>query len=77
MDFTMMKVFGTGQVTIPKDWRNKFGTDVFAATLEENHIVLVPISKPKTKAKWVNIFNAAKDNKGKGIPLDEFIKMME
>lgn len=42
-NFNMLKVFGTGQITIPKVWREKLKTDRFAATLENDVIILKPV----------------------------------
>ena len=34
-----------GQVTLPKDWRDQFGTDIFIAEYDEKKIVLKPLQK--------------------------------
>ena len=38
-----LKVFGTGQVTIPKEWRDKFSVNHFRATETEKGILLEPV----------------------------------
>jgi len=56
-----LKMFGTGQVTIPKKWREKLGTKDFVATFEDDEITINPIG-----SGWINLFNAERD----GGPID-------
>ncbi len=59
---TTLKMFGTGQVTIPKKWRNRIKTDKFVAIInDDDEIVLRPID-----ANWKTLFNADRD----GGPID-------
>ena len=70
-----------GQVTIPKKWRDMFDTDCFVAYLEKGSIVFKPhkidfIPKEEGDNEEV-IFNADRDNDGKGIPIEDIIQMLE
>ena len=42
-DFTTVKMFGTGQITIPKKWREKIDTVDFLAKFKDEEIVLTPL----------------------------------
>lgn len=40
---TMLKMFGTGQVTLPKEWRKKFKTTQFLARMEGRRLIIEPV----------------------------------
>lgn len=45
MEQATLKIFGTGQITIPKKWRDSFGTSTFKAFFDTktNEMSLKPI----------------------------------
>lgn len=45
MDTKTLKIFGTGQITVPKRWRELFGTDTVSALYDEgkNEIKIKPV----------------------------------
>uniref|UniRef100_A0A7C4R632 AbrB/MazE/SpoVT family DNA-binding domain-containing protein n=1 Tax=candidate division CPR3 bacterium TaxID=2268181 RepID=A0A7C4R632_UNCC3 len=54
---TTLKLFGTGQVTIPKKWRDALKAKEFEAVInDDGEIILRPI-----EFGWVNVFNAERD----------------
>lgn len=71
MDSTILKVFGTGQVTLPKKWRNKFRTKHFKALMDGKKIILEPIEEYKT------FFDADEFNNGDGVEIGAFIKALK
>lgn len=88
MDLTILKMFGTGQITIPKEWREKFKTNSFFAILRKNSIVIKPVPEipemtkeeweaEENEGHWTTVFSAVRDNKGKGIPLDALMKVIK
>ncbi len=40
---TTLKMFGTGQITLPKAWRNRFKTRQFVAREEGRRLVIEPL----------------------------------
>ena len=40
-----VKMFGTGQITIPKQWRDKFETDTFKIKEKDNELIIKPVRK--------------------------------
>ncbi|MDD3303236.1 MAG: AbrB/MazE/SpoVT family DNA-binding domain-containing protein [Candidatus Gracilibacteria bacterium] len=40
-----LKLFNTGQVTLPKSWRNKYNTKVFLAEETDKGLLIKPIIK--------------------------------
>ena len=81
-------MFGTGQITIPKEWREKFKTDNFFAILRKNSIVIKPVPEipemteeeqeaEENEGRWTTVFSADRDNKGQGIPLDELMVILK
>jgi hypothetical protein len=43
-----LKLFNTGQITLPKAWRIKFNTKNFIAEETENGLLIKPITKDET-----------------------------
>lgn len=87
MNLTILKMFGTGQITIPKEWREKFKTNEFFAVLKKDSIVIKPVPEipemteaeqeaEENEGHWTTVFSADRDSKGKGIPMDELIKTL-
>ena len=63
MNYTL-KLFNTGQITLPKKWREQFDTKLFIAEEREDGLFIKPIStekKSKTyyyeNEQWFGIFN--------------------
>ncbi|MFB6225758.1 MAG: AbrB/MazE/SpoVT family DNA-binding domain-containing protein [Candidatus Paceibacteria bacterium] len=40
-----IKMFGTGQITLPKEWRQQFDTDTFKVKQKDNELVIKPVRK--------------------------------
>lgn len=64
-----------GQITIPKEWRDQFNTDNFLLQMDRHTIVIKPILIEDLEAEEV-VFDADRDNGGKGVSPDEMIKML-
>lgn len=64
-----------GQITLPKQWRDLFDTDSFVVDFDNKQLTIKPFHMSKTKEDL--IFDADRDNQGKGIPLDDMIKMLK
>ena len=61
-----LKIFGTGQITVPKEWRKLFKTDTLKAVFneEKNEIKIRPIKMIEIEeTKWVPLKQLKKDLK--------------
>lgn len=67
-----------GQVTLPKIWRDRFGTNQYVLRAGDFKVEITPIDEEELE--WLHgetIFNADRDNNGKGIKVQDFIKILE
>lgn len=72
MNPTVLKVFGTGQITIPKRWRDAHNTNLYMAKDNGTNIILEPIKNEESV-----IFDADEHNDGEGVEINDFIKALE
>ncbi|NCF74908.1 MAG: hypothetical protein GWO87_00250 [Xanthomonadaceae bacterium] len=59
-----LKLFGTGQITIPKEWRNFFGTDTLKAVFDKdkNEIKIKAVKMVEIEeTKWIPAKQLEKD----------------
>ncbi|MBP7114451.1 MAG: AbrB/MazE/SpoVT family DNA-binding domain-containing protein [Candidatus Peribacteraceae bacterium] len=75
MTTKILKSTERGQITLPKEWRDAFRTNSYIASLHKNTLVIAPLQLDSEEDEEV-IFNADRDNDGKGISLDSMIKML-
>jgi AbrB family looped-hinge helix DNA binding protein len=88
----IVKATSKGQITIPAVWRKKFNTDQFLINYDKNKLIIEPIKifneeddkielkkaiKEEKKKSDLLILDAERDNKGKGIKIDKFIKILK
>lgn len=66
-----------GQITLPKLWRDQFGTDNFLMQIDVKSITIRPINLSELQAEEEVIFDADRDNNGKGVSPDEIIRMLK
>ena len=71
-----------GQITLPKEWRDKFATSHFLLEEKNGGIFVEPIEIDEDvdmgeQKGWKTIFSADRDNKGEGIPADEFLRVLK
>jgi len=70
---TITKATTRGQITLPARWRGQFNTDLFLVEEKGAMLQIKPVDKKKVKkATYTVVFNADRDNDGKGIPAEEF-----
>lgn len=75
---TITKATSRGQITLPKAWRDKFKTDQYIIKAGDFNVEIVPVDEEELE--WLHgetIFNADRDNDGKGIKVRDFIKILE
>lgn len=68
---TVLKLFGTGQITLPAKWRKKFKTKHFKAVIEDDKITISPLEEE------IVIFDADEFNDGKGVELEVFYQALK
>lgn len=73
----IVKSTSKGQITLPKSWRDQFNTDDFLMQIEVNSITIKPINLAELQAEEEVIFDADRDNNGKGVTPDEIIRMLK
>lgn len=71
MTSTILKSFGTGQVTLPKKWRSQFKTKHFKAEIKGNKLTISPIEEE------IVIFDADEFNGGEGVSAKDFFEALE
>ncbi len=72
---TILKTTSKGQITIPAKWRKKFNTNQFVATMRENSLEIKPLIIKKEE-KYITVFDAIRDNNGKGIKATDLLKII-
>jgi len=76
MTSKIIKSTERGQITLPKQWRSQFNTDNFLLKIVSNKIIITPVTINDLENEEI-IFDADRDNKGKGIGLNEMLEMLK
>lgn len=71
----IQKITSKGQVTLPVAWRRHTGADTITVTTIGNRIQIAPARLQKISE--TTIFDAVRDNNGKGIKIDKLIRILE
>ena len=75
---TIVKSTTKGQITIPAKWRNRFDTDRFLMNIKDTHLEIRPINLDDIeKEKEYTVFDAIRDNKGKGIKAKDLVNILK
>lgn len=75
---TIVKATSKGQITLPVTWRRQVTTDRFMVKERGNMLEIRPLDLKKIEEaqRYTTIFDAVRDNKGKGIPVKDFLTML-
>ena len=65
-----------GQVTLPKKWRSNFQTNCFTMEMHEDKLIIKPLNIESARDEEV-LFDAARDNDGKGVSPDDIITALQ
>ena len=75
---TIVKATSKGQITLPSKWRRGFDTDRYLLKEQDGSLVVTPLEVDSIEEQgWDTVFDAARDNGGKGVLLDDFIKSLK
>lgn len=77
MTAKVIKSTTRGQITLPKAWREQFRTDNFLLQIHEKQIIIQPVRIDQLEAEEKVIFDADRDNDGKGVTPDEIIRLLK
>ena len=74
----IQRVTSKGQITLPISWRRKMGNaSTIVVRTKGDTLEITPLyTEDKRDEEWVTIFDAMRDNKGKGIPAEKLAKMI-
>lgn len=64
-----------GQITLPKEWRDQFKTDDFMIEYNEKKLIIKPIHLANLQEEI--LFDAERDNDGRGVSIDHMIKLLK
>lgn len=72
------KATSKGQITLPAKWRRNFSTNQYIIEEKKDRLEIRPIDiKDLSKKQEYTVFDAIRDNKGKGIKAKSLIKMLK
>jgi AbrB family looped-hinge helix DNA binding protein len=75
---TITKITSKGQITLPAKWRRNFSTDQYIIEEKKDRLEIKPlILKGLYKKNEYTVFDAIRDNKGKGIKAKDLIKLLK
>lgn len=70
----IQKITSKGQITLPVAWRRATAADTISVVVQGNVIKIMPVARREEND--IVIFDAVRDNGGKGIPATEFIRVL-
>lgn len=74
----IVKSTSKGQITLPAKWRKNFSTDKFILKQKANSLEIFPLDLDKIQqSQEYTVFDALRDNKGKGIKADDLVKILK
>ena len=74
----IQRITSKGQITLPIAWRRKMGTSTIVVRAKGETLEISPLrTLDDEDAQWVTLFDAVRDNGGKGIPVSKLIATLE
>jgi bifunctional DNA-binding transcriptional regulator/antitoxin component of YhaV-PrlF toxin-antitoxin module len=75
---TITKATTKGQITLPISWRKKFSTDRYLIKDRGDKLEIRPVNLERLKnSSDYTVFDAIRDNRGKGILAKDIVKILE
>lgn len=75
MTHAILKSTERGQITLPKKWRQNFGTDNYTVQIFEEKLIIMPLHLKESLSEEV-LYDADRDSNGKGVTPEEMIKVL-
>lgn len=74
----IQRVTERGQITLPISWRRKMGNaSAIIVRTKGDTLEITPLrTEDERDEEWLTLFDAVRDNKGKGILAKDFAKMI-
>jgi len=73
-----VKATSRGQVTLPAKWRKNFKTNQYLIKEQGRALIITPLDVDELDdSSWDIVFDAKRDNKGKAVPIDDFLKILK
>jgi bifunctional DNA-binding transcriptional regulator/antitoxin component of YhaV-PrlF toxin-antitoxin module len=76
MKTKIQKVTTKGQITLPVKWRKNLENSYVSVEVSKKGLVINPITM-ENDTQWETIFDAKRDNKGKGISAKKFSQLLK
>lgn len=74
----IQRVTSKGQITLPIAWRRRMGANSIVVHTKGDVLEIVSMRTPDEEDEaWVTLFDAVRDNKGKGIPVNKMITVLK
>ena len=75
----IQRVTSKGQITLPISWRRKMGNrSTIVVRTKGDVLEITPLrTEDERDEEWVTLFDAVRDNNGKGMPVEEMIAALE
>ncbi len=77
MTSKIVKSTERGQITLPQQWRANFSTNHFLVEMHGDRLVVIPFQVGAADTDEEVLFDADRDNDGKGVSPDEIIKALK
>ena len=74
---TIAKATVKGQITIPATWRRNFKTNRFLIKDKGESLEIYPLFLDNLEKKEYTVFDAIRDNQGKGIKAKDLVKILK
>lgn len=75
----IQKMTSKGQITLPSMWRKAVGTQHVVVRANGKMLTVAPARfelEDDEDGNWITIFDKDRDNNGKSIPAEEFVKIL-
>lgn len=76
---TLVKATTRGQITLPARWRKNFSTDQYLLKEKEGTLEISPVNIKALEKKIgeYTVFDAIRDNEGRGITAKDLVRMLK
>lgn len=72
----LQKITSKGQITLPVAWRNLVKTNAILVS-QEGEVLRISPARFESSEKEYTVFDAIRDNDGKGVPATEIMRILK